>query len=62
MVATVANDEPQTEPNAAQPPMVARAKPPLLCPKKLLASLNKSVDRPTALARLPNKIKKGIIE
>ena len=62
MVATVAKDEPQTEPNAAQPPTVARAKPPLLWPKKLLASLNKSVDRPAALARLPSKIKKGIIE
>ena len=62
MVAAVASDEPQIEPNPAQAPIAAIAMPPLRWPKKLSAALNRALDMPPRVAKCPISKNIGTID
>src|SRR5512136_1356799 len=61
-MATVAKDDPQTEPKRPHAPTVAIAKPPRHRPTKAYARLYKSPEIPAALAKFPISTKRGITD
>ena len=62
IVAAVASDEPQMEPNAAHAPIAAIATPPRRCPSHAAAALKMPVDRPEAVANEPISTNSGITD
>ncbi len=60
MVATVASDEPQIAPKAAQPRMVATPSPPRRCPTNARAARNSAADMPPLVASSPISRKNGM--
>ena len=59
MVAAVAIEEPQIEPNPAQATMVDIASPPFQWPMKAYAARNSSLDMPARETKLPIRMNSG---
>ena len=62
MVAPVAIEDPQMEPNAAQPQMVEMARPPRRCPTQARAASNSARLSPALVANWPINRNRGSTE
>ena len=62
IVAAVASDEPQMDPNPAQAPIAAIATPPRRWPMNASAALNKALDMPPSVANWPISRNSGTMD
>lgn len=61
MVDAVAMDEPEIEPNIAQPATAAMARPPRQCPIHAFDAANNALEMPVWVARCPMRMNRGTI-